>query len=853
MTPRHYVTLFPYQARPTASAGWKWRTVLRAGETLITAPVTATYDVGKDVASAVNQLSGGKLAQWGSWVGHEAGSGAKWLYDHDPVFQLGYKLATGENVWIALKETGTLTLGDVKIFGPYVAYIPGIGTAAGMALAAGVALASGKRLDEIAIEAARGAIPPGPALMAFDAANALVHGEGLEGAALDALKGELPEEAQGSIDAVIAIVKGGNVEEAVLGAVREALPPEAQVALDTGIAIAKGKKVADAIEDGVRGLLPPEYQAVFDAARDIANGQNVLEVAIQTARAELPPEAQSILDVGVTLAKGGSVQDVLIAAARAAIPSDYVQYFDLAMNLRNTDISGAVAAIKAQIPAGTPADQAYIMAKQAMGANASAATGATIATGGFASVGFSTVVNNALEAAIATARAQLPADPIVQSAFDAGVQIVRGRSLEDIAAAVAADAVPDQYQDALKKGVAATKAVVNGDNLGDVAYKTFHDQLPQEAQGYAELGLGLVKGEKSINAALAAAKAAMPQELMGAYDAVMQLASPDAPFRDQLATDVKAQITPGQSLQDAQAQASDLASRLIPAQPFDDARASLPSPTLQTAFDGLLKLAKAKIAGDLSADIVKGWIPDSFKDVYQKAASIADHANPSDVAIAVMRSQVPMKVQHAIDGASAVFKGKAPEEIANDPYITDAIARVMAQKRANGEIPPLLSDLTKETVHSAAANNIANMRNSLMASMTTRVGGLSNLGTLTINETATQGSNLSGVRHDIVAAASALDLDTAKFDQTIQTIANRRVALGAGNPYKGPAFDPGFEKILNDEIQKKLAAAAAKKASSQMLVGGSTSYGWMIPVAAIAVAGGAYYWMKKHPRNGKKS
>ena len=857
---RTYVTLAPYSVHPTASAGWGLSNIVHALETIVTAPITAPYNIGKSaasgdwgaaagyvfdpggVASAANTLSDGKLKEWGSWVGNKAGDGALWLYEHDPVFQLGYKLASGENVWVALQETGTIVLSDVKIFGPYVAYIPGIGTAAGMALAAGIALASGKRLDEIAIEAARGAIPPGPALMAFDAANALVHGKGLEGAAIEALKGELPEEARGAVDAAMSILQGGNVLEATIGAVRDALPPEAKVALDTGVAIAKGKKVTEAIEDGVRGILPPEYQAVFDAARDIANGKNVLEVAINTARAELPPDARKILDIGVTIAKGGSVQDVLISAARAAIPDEYVQYFDLAMSLTHTDKSQVIAAIKAQIPPGTSPDQVYAMAKGAMGAGASASTG------GMTHVGMGVIVNVALETAIASAKAQLPDDALVRAAFDAGVQIVRGKSLEDVAAAVAADVVPPEYQDALNKGVSATKAVIHGDNLGDVAYNTFKDQLPPEMQGYAELGLGLVKGEKSVDAALAAAKALIPENLLPAYDAAIGLASPTASFRDKLYADVKAQISPGQTLQDAQAQAMDLANRLFPTDVIDSARASLSSPELQAAFDTVRELVKGKAVGQIASDIVKEWIPEQYKDTFRKAAAIADHANPSEIALSVMRSQVPMSVQHSIDGAAAVFKGKAPEEMARDPLAADVISAVMAKKRESGEIPQLPGTaLNRINIDSIMNKGAIDLRADLRQAVSARIAGFG----MELNRNISFASDSIQKNREVVQQMKAVDPEEAKFNQLLQDIANRRVALGDANPYQGPAFDPGFQELLDKLVAKKINA---KKPKTQALVAtndASAATSWMLPVAAVAVVGiggGAYYWMKKHPR-----
>lgn len=74
-------------------------------------------------------------------------------------------------------------------------WIPGVGPAASAALAASIAIAQGKSAKDIALAAARNALP-GPARLAFDVGVAVASGERVDATAKDALLAQIPGGAQ---------------------------------------------------------------------------------------------------------------------------------------------------------------------------------------------------------------------------------------------------------------------------------------------------------------------------------------------------------------------------------------------------------------------------------------------------------------------------------------------------------------------------------------------------------------------------------------------------------------------------------------------------------------------------------
>lgn len=80
-------------------------------------------------------------------------------------------------------------------------FVPGAGTAVAAALSAAESMAKGKSLEQIALDAATGAIPGGPlAQMAVKSAMNLAQGQSLTEAAIAAARSQIPTEAQQAFD-----------------------------------------------------------------------------------------------------------------------------------------------------------------------------------------------------------------------------------------------------------------------------------------------------------------------------------------------------------------------------------------------------------------------------------------------------------------------------------------------------------------------------------------------------------------------------------------------------------------------------------------------------------------------------
>jgi hypothetical protein len=146
------------------------------------------------------------------------GGGGKLAYD------TASAVAKGERVDRALMSGVNNQVDAFKGAAPYiqlgVSFIPGVGTGVSAALGAGVALAEGKPISDAVIASVKGALPGGPiAAQAFDvaahAAVDLASGKKLDAVALDATRRALPSDA-------------------------------ARIAFDTGLALAQGKKRQDA-------------------------------------------------------------------------------------------------------------------------------------------------------------------------------------------------------------------------------------------------------------------------------------------------------------------------------------------------------------------------------------------------------------------------------------------------------------------------------------------------------------------------------------------------------------------------------------------------------------------------------
>jgi len=187
----------------------------------------------------------------------------------DIVFHFAEGLAQGKSVSDAMRHSLNETRQDVLVVGPVaqsvVSVVPGIGTGVSMAIGAGVALANGKRIDDVFIDAAAGAIPGGPAAQAAVKAGAKIGADllahrSIDTALLDAAKTT-------AINAGSAI----GVPSAVTSA-----------AFDAGIAIGHGKKIQEVGLDLAQRALSEGAKAIgVPAPSDIA--KKILSDATKSA------------------------------------------------------------------------------------------------------------------------------------------------------------------------------------------------------------------------------------------------------------------------------------------------------------------------------------------------------------------------------------------------------------------------------------------------------------------------------------------------------------------------------------------------------------------------------------------
>lgn len=123
-----------------------------------------------------------------------------------------------------------------------VSFIPGVGQGVSAGMAAAAALGRGQSVRDIALQAARGAIPGGPV-------------------------------AQAAFDVAVGAVRGQRIDRAALGAVREQLPggEAARAAFDAGVALAEGKRLDSTAAAAMRNELGRSGRDVFDRAVRAAN------------------------------------------------------------------------------------------------------------------------------------------------------------------------------------------------------------------------------------------------------------------------------------------------------------------------------------------------------------------------------------------------------------------------------------------------------------------------------------------------------------------------------------------------------------------------------------------------------
>lgn len=177
-------------------------------------------------------------------------------------------IAAGKRIDRAVYEGFKERVKAYQDIAPYVqtviSTVPGIGQGLSGAIGAANALSKGRPITEALVEAARGAVPGGPAATAaFDVAVAGIQGKPITEVALNAIPGLDPEQKKLVIAAVMTakdIADGKKVDESLYNRGTALLPPDAKKALDVGVAIAQGQKLQQIAAKAVPTAIPQFFQ-----------------------------------------------------------------------------------------------------------------------------------------------------------------------------------------------------------------------------------------------------------------------------------------------------------------------------------------------------------------------------------------------------------------------------------------------------------------------------------------------------------------------------------------------------------------------------------------------------------------
>lgn len=204
--------------------------------------------------------------------------------------------ANGQRIDRAALSVINDTVKDYKDVAPYaasvVSFVPAVGPGVGASIAAAAALADGKRWDQIAIEAAKGAIPGGNiAKAAFDVATAAAAGKPIDQVALAAIPVDV--KVKQAIAAGLALTKdlaaGKRVDQALLNRVNDAL------------------NIA-----GIKGNAATAISSSANLARDLAAGKPVdkaLIARLDDAIKMTGPTVAKALQVGTAIGTAKKIQD----------------------------------------------------------------------------------------------------------------------------------------------------------------------------------------------------------------------------------------------------------------------------------------------------------------------------------------------------------------------------------------------------------------------------------------------------------------------------------------------------------------------------------------------------------------
>ena len=258
----------------------------------------------------------------------------------------------------ALTSAGRDLLSVVKTAAPFIqlgmSFVPGVGTVAAAAIGAGISLASGRRITDVFIDAAVGAMPGGALAQIAVRTSAKI---------------------------VASIAYGDRVDAAFAEALRAGIPVEARAAFDMGLATVQGKRIQDLVEAGARSL-SPEAVVVLRAARE-----GKIDADALGALAARAPDANVRSALGVISDYGRQGQNLGEAAVWASMRSNFPREGRAALeagiaHLRRRDpIAEGLQFAREMVPYGSEATLAREMAARAIRDRVTSATLSQAASG----------------------------------------------------------------------------------------------------------------------------------------------------------------------------------------------------------------------------------------------------------------------------------------------------------------------------------------------------------------------------------------------------------------------------------------------------------------------------------------
>ncbi len=220
------------------------------------------------------------------------------------VAQKALNVVTNNPVW-SVAQTG-------------VSFIPGIGQAVSSGMAVASAVGRGVAAHDLALTAAKNALPGGPiAATAFDVAVGLIKGGNVNAASLAAARNQIPGGALGraGFDLAVSLLLGKSVsvKNVVVEQARSQLAksPGLAAAFDAGAGLASGRGVPASVVERVRAQVPGGAlgHAAFDTAVVAARSHQMtpeLWRSFQTKLARVP--------------NGGALATIARTAVRAYHP-----------------------------------------------------------------------------------------------------------------------------------------------------------------------------------------------------------------------------------------------------------------------------------------------------------------------------------------------------------------------------------------------------------------------------------------------------------------------------------------------------------------------------------------------------